>query len=500
MKTTDSLIRAIVKADRSEAFIPLPNGKIIDIVDNDILSAYITKDRKHVVVSLLGGTIYVTNQNLDDKWIVTNNSNYDGLQIRNEGLTYRSDKEGANQAIVARVSFEDRSVVECTISYEADGFADYVVSENANTILYKDYISNAIYVLPSNQTDMIRIDSLESDVVSSHVRTVSDDGEVAIWSIYDGNAEKTVLYENGEKKVLDGYKTIKMSGDQKTIVLSDEENLWIKVRGKDIVSVKMNGATLSPFYTNGSRLELVPSSSITELYAITRGSDERYSLYRISLDGEKDRLLFKAKSISIESNQVAYVDAYDDLYVATIGSMELEEEKKIASDVYCALLAGSGKYVYYMKDVSRKEGTLYAYRMGDTAPIKIASQVLFVDRAYDMWGSEDGKALVFMKNVESADSFYYRSDEINGKLMQWHYGDESPIKIASDSIVCEESTKQYRSIACHVGENAYGDANTIGILTESDGFYYYRWNGSSWNYMYFTGRDSVKVATDVSRH
>ena len=39
IKTTDSLIRAVVKADGSEAFIPLPNGKIIDIVDNDIYSA-----------------------------------------------------------------------------------------------------------------------------------------------------------------------------------------------------------------------------------------------------------------------------------------------------------------------------------------------------------------------------------------------------------------------------------------------------------------------------
>ena len=169
--------------------------------------------------------------------------------------------------------------------------------------------------------------------------------------------------------------------------------------GEDLSAVHIPGHVLSPYWTNAGRLESTPCAKIKTIYVTTRDPNGYYGLYAVSRDGEKERLLYKAKSISVTAGRVVYTDENEDLYTATIAGNQLGEKKRIARSAFCAFLSENGKYVYYLTNVSDSFGTLYGYRIGDKAPKKIAPDIHVEWPSSIKCISEDGSAMRLSRSL-----------------------------------------------------------------------------------------------------
>ena len=99
---------------------------------------------------------------------------------------------------------------------------------------------------------------------------------------------------------------------------------------------------------------------------------------------------------------------------------------------------------------------MYGYQFGAKEPVKIASDV------EDFQVSENGQYVVVMKDG---------SDTTGYALSLWKFGGKSPTKIASDGTV---------------------------IRVEDSGKVYYRHiDGRSFDLMYYNGKESKKIGTDL---
>ena len=323
----------------------------------------------------------------------------------------------------------------------------YITAPQTISMLYADDKDN-IYSLKSDSNSPQKIGTY-SDTVN--LKTITDDGNIAVWTVSEGKNRTIVLSENGDNSVLDEFESnydgvyVRYTKDQKLLVVVNifGEEIWLKEPNKEHVRVKLGNEISSiVVYAPNGELQNQTISSVKSIYVIVDG-DTDYNIYNISLDGEKERILSKVKKFAIGNGYVFYTNSDQDLYSAKIKETKIEDETKIASDVGTFDLAGNGKYLYYFRDCEDDYGSLYALKLGEKDPKKVSSDVYYdytslygvYTYSYNRY-STDGATVYYWKDAESILDTY--TDY--GTLMKWNYSTEKAEKVASDVIVSSVSS------------------------------------------------------------
>ncbi len=437
-----SLKSAYVASDQSVAYIALPGGETIKVKGDGIVRASVSADFKRVAVLLDDGTLYVTDQNLQNKWNVADDATE--FYLGNDAILYK-DKDSRYH----RATFKNKEVLD--LPKESSGA--YIRTSHGRVTMAFEGKNDGLYVLPDGAEEWVKLGSDLYDICG-----ISEDGKVVGWIAKKDGKWTLYLTENEEKFPLGElssytYAYVQCSKDQKLMIGyawdGDDIRIWIKQRGKDVQTVKFTG-DLYDLISDAGRIPKVNASQIKYIYTVIR-SDGKSNLYQISLSGEKEKVLSKAASVRFMNGNVAYLDDDGDLYVAKMGKKELGEATKLAGDAKWPSLYGDGKYLYYMRD-----DVLYGYQFGAKEPVKIASDV------EDFQVSENGRYVVVMKDG---------NDTTGYALSLWKFGGKSPTKIASDGTV---------------------------IRVEDSGKVYYRHiDGRSYDLMYYNGKESKKIGTDL---
>ena len=427
-------------SDRSAAFLALPGGESIKVRGDDIVRAAISADFKRVAVLLSDGTLYVTDQKQQDKWGIADDAL--SFTLGNDALLYRDKDNRYHKAV-----FRDREIID--LPKETSYI--YTSTIRGKLSIAFEGKNNGLFVLPDGAEEWTKIGSDLVDICG-----ISDDGQVVLWIARKDGKNQLYLTE-GEEKFSLGEVTrspyLRFSKDQKLALIymiGDDMRVWIKARGKDMQSVKLSGSPYV-FTTNAGFFTETNASKIKYIFFAMK-NDGKCSLYRVSLDGEKEKFFSKASDIRYADGYVAYKDEDGTLFVAKMGKKELGEATKLAADVKNFSAPGEGKYLYYMRGEA-----LYGYKFGAKEPVKIASDV----EGYRI--SNNGQCVVVMKDKSSDGSY---------TLSVWKFGDKTPTKFATDA--------------------------TVEYLEDSGKVYYRHVDGKTFDLMYFDGKTSKKIGSDLT--
>lgn len=468
--TDNVAIKAKITTDGT-AYIPLYNGKTIEI-QGDVQKAWLTKNKKRVITLQKDGTLYVTDLNQSEKNVIADNAT-DIISVRDDGIIYEDEAQKAY-----RVVFKDFSVVELGEDISV------VVASHTLSALYATGKGD-IYILAADKNEANKVDTFDYQV---RLKDISDDGKLAVWTDKKGSDYRVVLNVSGESTTLgkvtptysQDYTSVFFTKDQKMAVISSSlsDHLWIKQEGKDVVDVNL-GATLATnaVYTQDGDLSESNATSISALYVKTEGNSEG-NLYRITLTGERDRVVSGVGNFEVIEGKVFYTNADDNLYYAQLNGTDLKEEEKIASDVSLFEVEGNGKYVYYVKD----SGALYCYKTGEKEPVKIAAEVatLYGIITYNRY-SADGSTVFYYTELEDIKETY----DDYGTLMMWSYGESESTKISSEVLT---STMSSGLKTGAIDKNCFTFLKYDSVNSKGD---------VCANWMYNDGKENEKIAANV---
>lgn len=466
-----SAIRAKM-LDDGTACIPLYDGTSI-VINDDVKSAILTKDRKHIIVLLKDGTLYVTNKELSEKNMIADNC-YSIYSVKDDGFFYRDED---NSFSLYRILFADYS------SVHIENVVNISLAQDNTTALYATDDGN-IYTMLSTASVGTKVDTYES----IRLETISNDGQLSLWRTDENGVRTIVLNDGDDRTELEGvndrdydysYTSATFSKDQKIIVITDydSEEMWIKTAGSDVVAVKL-GADPSPvIYTENGLLADEVSADVTGFYIGTSSDAGTYNLYYVPMSGDRERVLSKVSDYEISDGKIFYTDEESVLYCAALNGAAIGKETKIASDVDYFEMTDNGKFIYYKKKNGYYE--LYCYKIGNKEPVKIPSDV-YTDRRTITYSTDGATVFFFRDDIEDIRSSYYSA---HGTLMKWSYGSESAEKVASDVLI----------------DSVSGGLDSEEV--DSRSFMYMKYtffdeDNVFGNWMYFNGEESIMVATD----
>lgn len=422
------LLRSAVSAfidEDGNAFIPCTDGSCVKLRDPDgIEKAYLTPDGKHAVVLTREGELYLTDRKQAKQ--ETLKKDVDDISIRSDaGFYFTADDK------YYRYTFGDGSTVKLLNDIYAGG--SIVYSQNTMSALYVR--DDKLYRLAAGAEEPEKAASSDNQIVPVYI---SDDGKTVIWSENPYSGEYTFMLLEGETKTKLGkmkggeFFYCSVSKDHKLIVIQDVygESVLIWKKGDEAVKVKLK-SDYSSVYTQDGPLERASSSGLRELY-LTDNTDGGKNVYRVTLDGEKDRLLSQVTSWTVSGGWILWTDADGVLRCGKLKDGEIAEERELDEDVTQLLPGLYGKYFYYSRGASDDEPELCGYRTGDKSPTRIDSGVdgywLFTVKV-----SLSGDEIFYLKDMEMGDS----GGEGSGTLMSWSWDGERK-KIAED-VYCDYS-------------------------------------------------------------
>lgn len=453
------------------AYIPLAGGEVITI-NEDVAYAGFIPNCNSVVVMLTDGTLYLTDPELSEKTEIATDC-HDVFSLRKDGFIYEN-----NKGVLHRVLLSDLSVTE--LGKRKD--IAVTIADDSISLIYAD--NDYIYSLPATEAEEFKLSKWSNAI---RLKAVSNDGQIAVWCEKDrGDTGTLYISEGDETSKLgevnydDNDTHIAFSKDQLLCTVCDYsvDQLWIKARGEDAVTAKLDAPIdSSTIYTNAGMLSDVNAADVTALYVRIEGR-EHANLYHITMDGERERVISDIQNFDLVGNTAVYLDGDNTLYFATLEGDMLSDEMEIAHDVDLYELTENGKYVYYMKGCEDDAGSLYCCETGKNEPVRVAADVfcpfgILMVTEY----SQDGATVYYFKDGEFADA-------ICGTLMGWNARDEESFKIASDVAVFSVQSVHSDAIDSH-------DFLFMKYRSTDD------YDNDIVNWMHYDGEESNKLATDV---
>ena len=469
----NSAVRAKIDADGT-AYIPLYNGKTI-VIDGGVAEAWLTKDRKTVVVLQEDGILYVTDPKLSKKQLVAERAETI-KSLRESGIIY-ADRDG----VFYRYLFADASTVEL------GEVGSWTAARKALSVAYVT-ADKDLFVLRETATEPEKIKKLIGD---AKARFVSDDGQIYAWEIRSNGYRTMYFCENGETEQYrstavetnKGYSTgeyVNVTTDGKLIVFVNDERkqIYIKQPGEKVRVVQLNNAPLyGVVYTSAGSLSSGDSNQPCFYVQLNTDKDYEYSVYAVTLDGDEECLLSRVRSFWTQNGSCVYLDSDNVLYTAKIDGTRFSGVHRVDRDVDFCIQAFSGEYAYYYTDTVFLNSDLYAYKLGDEAPKKVASNV----GEYTAEDSIDGATVFFLKDTD-----YIREAYVHyGTLMAWNY--ETGKQVYIDTDVIEDT------LSCGI---RYGAVDPKSFTYERlsyvspDGEVYTDW-------MYYNGKESTIIASNI---
>lgn len=461
----NSLISGEVDSDGT-AYIPLMDGNVITIDGENVEKAILTRDRKHVVVLLEDGTLYITDSQQSSRHEIADDVAYLTM-VYDDGIFYRDGRDEQDHSMywVSYADYEPQLLFD-----EADEY-DTPLHDMAGMMYAVD---GEIYTFRAEDDAARNIGTYDYDI---SLRYISDDTQIAIWDDHNGDDHTIMLYNNGDTEMLmeiyeeDLFPYISYSCDGGLVTMVVNDTLWIIEPSKETIEVRLESDAPeygTSIYTNCGPLYHVDAGDVTTLYVMMAGN-EFYDLYAVTLDGDCECVLSGIQRVQVYNGWIVYTDARKQLYVARINDDEIEDPECIDSNVSFIYTVMSD-YVYYMKDIDDSQGVLYGYQFGKDDPVKISAAPPVAQ--VTSYLSSDGRTIYFYKD-QNREAF-------TGTLYKWSYGDEKPTMIDAD-------------VSTMFGP--FSGISSIGYswILDSNGFTYKIIDGGNSSYMYYDGERSTEI-------
>ena len=444
---------------------------------DETTEGYMTIDRNHII-TLTDGTLSYSDAKMENIVEVDTDVDYVGL-IKNDGFVY-GDEDGEYYRVIFGAE-EPLKLAELTNARVAD---------NKSALLYST--EDSIYTLASDSDEKNKVGTFTDNVSTI---AVSDDASMALWLLSDGDDEWTPVFcVNGETTKGETYTAnyssfyAYFSEDQSLMVAYsyNANYIYIVKAGEEVVKVTLPDEVNSVDCNKGE-INQTKASDITSIY-VTIDADSGVKLYGITLDGEKESLLSNINKAQVYNGKVVYTDEDGDLYYADVNGTSIGEETKITGDCDDFDFTDSGEYVYLTKDYDSSACTvsLYAYKLGDDKPTKIASDVYYHYYSFiSYFISTDGASVYYLKDMQEVPDSY--SDY--GNLYCWTYSAKDPtsVKIAGD--VLNGTITSFLSNGIDKTNVVFDRYNST---TEKDGETYISYDLVKWN-----GKETEKLCSDL---
>lgn len=202
---------------------------------------------------------------------------------------------------------------------------------------------------------------------------------------------------------------------------SDEFLIWKK--GKDPAKCRLPDG-ISSVWTPEGRLDLSPAGG-KEL--VIQSGD---ALYRVTLDGEKTKLVSGAEAFSVSDGQLLWITEDRSLRCGKLSKDEIRNEETVDEDVGTYWFSLNGRYIYYVKEADDGDCILYGYTPGEKEPVKIGDHD---EPAYTLYCSPSGDTVFYFTDVY---------DDL-GELRTWTWGGENRMVANDVSVWSLQSGNRY---------------------------------------------------------
>jgi len=433
---TREVLEAEVYDDK--AVFVLENGSIIQIKEEEISEAYITEDRKNILVIKEDDSAYITDAKLSkkDELEAKEFELYD--DIYNEGFLYQAEDEETERTKLYRYTFADGK------SIEIENYKRYTVSDDFD-IYYEqeseDNTSYQMYRLAANSTKPTMIYQADKTIYFS---MVSKDGEKVLFRFStDEDKHMFKIYENG--KVFDicsvnsydyEYYT---SEDMRYVFIQDIENnkFYIREKGKAVVAVDtQKDVEYGAVYTSEDFLPIHEGS--TKGFYVETKTDEKQGFTYVTLKGKMTPIVLsdEYEEYTIHEGYVLAAKETDNGYTyaaAKLNGTSVGTFTAFAEDILGADAGEEGKNMFFVKEETNT--SLYAYKLGSKSAKLVCDNVK--NYRYTKI-SEDGKYLYYFTEGE----FGFTSDAYTLKCYSFETGKSKTI---SEDVVISSVTSNLES-------------------------------------------------------
>lgn len=213
--------------------------------------------------------------------------------------------------------------------------------------------------------------------------------------------------------------------------------VYIVKEGEDAVKIALPDELSSGnFFSANGRVYTQNAADITSVFATVESSSGA-SLYSLTLDGDKERLLSGIGSMKIQGGRVIYLNEDDDLRYAPVTSSGIGEEKKISGEADQVDFAETGEYLFFTKNADDDTAALCAYSFKDDGVQKVSGDVS--RKGY--YVSTDGATVFFFKNVEKVKDAY----SYYGNLYHWTYAKDAESEKLTSDVLTNSLTRLFDS-------------------------------------------------------
>lgn len=385
--------------------------------DTALKSGYITADRGHIVTLTENGELSYSDGKQEN--VVEIEKKAQSISsVRNDGFFFTDEKD-----VTYRVKFGVEEFVELGENVV------YTVAKNNTSVLYATD-DGKLNTLAADSTEAVKVGTFEKRVL---VMDISDNANIAVWVLNDGSEYTPVIQNGDDRKTCEAYSAkysgfrVEFSKDQKMAVIGSYYNntVYIVKEGEDVVKITLPDELSSGnFFSANGRVNTCSAADISSVY-VTVEASSGVSLYSLTPDGDKERLLSNIGGMTVHNGRIIYLNEDDDLCYAPVTASGIGEEKKISGDAGQVDFAETGEYLFFTKNADGDTATLCAYSFKDDAVQKISGGV-----SGRYYVSTDGATVFFFKNVETVKDTY----STYGDLYRWTYAkkDTESEKIASD--------------------------------------------------------------------
>ena len=420
-------------------WFPIQNDEGYVHIDGDIASAYVSLDRKTIVVLETGGLLYqATVKDPQAKTIISESADMI-LELKATSVFY--DDYSTGSSINCRYDFESGETIEM-------GAGSVAVAQNTASALICDD-DGAVWMLPSGASTPEKVGEYDGTIQAN---CISNEGTLGVWTVTLDDQQTVYLCDSGEREKLatvDNSFTSTytyFSGDNNTIVVINpgSDTVFLKQPGKDTVDVQMpeDAGYMDPFTENDYLSNEAKIGPDTAIYVDMPDESNYYvsSLYCINFSGERSRVLSGIRDMVVKDGYIYYIDESFDLRCAALDGDRISDERMISGNACTITPSPTGEGVCYSKNIGDDSiGSLYYYSLKTDESARITADAPFL---YMPWS--DDNFLVIDYSAFSTDGKYiYYLDEgapidgttrSYGTLCRYQIRDGSVEKLVSSAL------------------------------------------------------------------
>lgn len=381
-----------------------------------------------------------------------------------------------NTEFFYRYKFGEKQPVK--MGYQFPRFAPDTLS-----VAWRDY--DKILALRDNSSQIETIAKVDPFKLYD-LTAISNDGSKVIWP--EGNAPSIIhMSENGKETILGDigqmYQSVAntfafFSKDNTKVLVygNASSHILLKEDGKEPFRIDLEGTLENTaMYTSEGILGYNADLTFSDLYLCIRNK-EVDSLYHIDNDGKLELVVAEISTvISIIKGNVFYLDNKNDFYRASLKGTALSPPEKIASHVNPSILISSdGKYAYYTKTEPEKtSGDLYVAHIQKN---QVLSQLL-ADDVHSYGISSDGQNVIYLAECGSIGDTTRLAGTLYGKNLKGNTK-----KICSQVLSYADYSFKEKVNTDFFPIYRYSKVNNFEIIQE---------------FGYYNGKEYVEIADDV---